>query len=36
MDGPLLQTEDLATGIEFNFGEVKLLGKAGLGIQVTI
>jgi L-alanine-DL-glutamate epimerase-like enolase superfamily enzyme len=36
MDGPLLQTEDLATGIEFNFGEVRLLGKAGLGIQVTI
>ena len=36
MDGPLLQTEDLATGINYNFGAVTLAGKTGLGIKVTI
>jgi hypothetical protein len=36
MDGPLLQTEDLAIGVNYNFGEVTLVGKVGLGIQVTI
>ena len=35
MDGPLLLSEDLATGIEFNFGKVQILGRAGLGIQVN-
>ena len=34
MDGPLLQTEDLATGINFDFGKVEIKGKAGLGIEV--
>lgn len=34
MDGPLLQTEDLAKGIEFDFGKVHLKGKAGLGIEL--
>jgi len=32
MDGPLLLSEDLATGLEFNYGEVTLKGKAGLGL----
>ncbi len=35
MDGPLLQTEDLATGIDYNFGEVTIQGTRGLGIQPT-
>jgi len=34
MDGPLLQTEDLAKGIKFDFGVVSLHGKAGLGIDL--
>jgi len=35
MDGPLLQTEDLATGLEYDFGKVTIKGKAGLGIVPT-
>ncbi len=35
MDGPLLLSEDLATGIEFDFGKVQILGPAGLGIQIN-
>lgn len=35
MDGPLLQTEDLATGINFDFGKVEIKGKVGLGIEVN-
>lgn len=35
MDGPLLLEEDLATGIDFDFGKVILSGEAGLGIQYT-
>ncbi len=35
MDGPLLLSEDLATGIEFDFGKVQILGQAGLGIQIN-
>ncbi|MCX6338082.1 MAG: dipeptide epimerase [Bacteroidetes bacterium] len=35
MDGPLLLSEDLATGITFDFGNVKILGNAGLGIQIN-
>jgi L-alanine-DL-glutamate epimerase-like enolase superfamily enzyme len=35
MDGPLLLSEDIAEGIEFNFGKVKLSGKAGLGIKIS-
>lgn len=36
MDGPLLLSQDLATGITFNFGQVELQGKAGLGIRPTL
>jgi len=32
MDGPLLLSQDMATGIHFDFGKVTLSGKAGLGI----
>ena len=35
MDGPLLLSEDLATGIAFDFGKVQILGRAGLGIQIN-
>ena len=35
MDGPLLLSEDLATGIAFDFGKVQILGNAGLGIQIN-
>ena len=34
MDGPLLQTEDLATGISFDMGKVRIEGRTGLGIEV--
>ena len=34
LDGPLLLSKDLATGIDFNFGKVTLSGKPGLGIQL--
>jgi L-alanine-DL-glutamate epimerase-like enolase superfamily enzyme len=33
MDGPLLLEEDLATGIQFNFGKVRIPRKPGLGIE---
>jgi L-alanine-DL-glutamate epimerase-like enolase superfamily enzyme len=33
MDGPLLLTKDLATGLEINASEVVVKGKYGLGIQ---
>lgn len=32
MDGPLLLSEDAASGIQFDFGKVSLSGKPGLGI----
>ena len=32
MDGPLLPTESNAKGVEYNFGEIQLSGKPGLGI----
>ena len=35
MDGPLLQTEDLAKGLEYDFGKVTIKGKTGLGIVPT-
>ena len=35
MDGPLLLAEDIATGIEFDYGKVKLSGNPGLGIQIN-
>ena len=34
LDGPLLLAEDVATGIDFNFGEVILSDKPGLGISI--
>ncbi|MFL9485607.1 dipeptide epimerase [Chitinophagaceae bacterium LWZ2-11] len=34
MDGPLLLSEDIAEGIQFDFGKVELLGKQGLGIRL--
>ncbi len=35
MDGPLLLAEDIATGIEFDFGKIKLSGKPGLGVEYS-
>jgi L-alanine-DL-glutamate epimerase-like enolase superfamily enzyme len=35
MDGPLLLSEDIATGVDFDFGKVHLSGKPGLGITLT-
>ena len=35
MDGPLLLKEDMATGLNFEFGKVDLFGKAGLGIELN-
>jgi len=35
MDGPLLLTEDLATGIEFENGKVRIPRGAGLGVTFT-
>lgn len=34
MDGPLLLSQDMATGIRFDNGSIKLEGAAGLGIRV--
>src|SRR5450432_462469 len=34
MDGPLLLAEDIATGIDYNFGKYTLSGKPGLGIEL--
>jgi L-alanine-DL-glutamate epimerase-like enolase superfamily enzyme len=36
MDGPLLLSQDLATGIIFNNGAVLLEGTSGLGVQVHL
>jgi L-alanine-DL-glutamate epimerase-like enolase superfamily enzyme len=33
MDGPLLLEEDIATGLAYEYGKVKLSGKTGLGIE---
>jgi len=33
MDGPLLLEEDLATGIDYDFGKISYSGRAGLGIS---
>lgn len=35
MDGPLLLKEDLATGISFEYGQVKIASGNGLGIRYT-
>ena len=34
MDGPLLLSEDTATGIEYDFGKVTISEKPGLGIEI--
>jgi L-alanine-DL-glutamate epimerase-like enolase superfamily enzyme len=33
MDGPLLLAEDIATGISYDFGKIKITDKHGLGIE---
>jgi L-Ala-D/L-Glu epimerase / N-acetyl-D-glutamate racemase len=33
MDGPLLLEDDLATGIEYDFGKVIYSGEPGLGVS---
>jgi L-Ala-D/L-Glu epimerase / N-acetyl-D-glutamate racemase len=35
MDGPLLLKEDVATGLQFDYGKVNLARKPGLGIEYT-
>ncbi len=35
MDGPLLLSEDIATGIQFDSGNIRLSGKRGLGIAIV-
>jgi L-alanine-DL-glutamate epimerase-like enolase superfamily enzyme len=35
MDGPLLLNEDIATGLEFNNGEIIISDKPGLGIEFS-
>ncbi|MBH2005479.1 MAG: dipeptide epimerase [Sphingobacteriia bacterium] len=34
MDGPLLLSEDLATGVTYDYGKIRLTGKPGLGITL--
>lgn len=34
MDGPLLLSEDLATGVSYDYGKISLTGKPGLGITL--
>ncbi len=34
MDGPLLLSEDIATGLNYDFGNVTISGKPGLGIEL--
>jgi L-alanine-DL-glutamate epimerase-like enolase superfamily enzyme len=35
MDGPLLLQEDVATGIQYDFGKIIYSDKPGLGIEYT-
>ena len=35
MDGPLLLSQDIATGIQYNFGQISISEKPGLGIQFS-
>jgi L-Ala-D/L-Glu epimerase len=35
MDGPLLLSEDIATGLEFDYGKVSYSGEPGLGIDLN-
>ena len=34
MDGPLLLDEDIATGLLYDYGQVRISGKPGLGIDL--
>jgi L-alanine-DL-glutamate epimerase-like enolase superfamily enzyme len=34
MDGPLLLAEDIASGINYDYGKIKISGKPGLGISL--
>jgi L-Ala-D/L-Glu epimerase len=36
MDGPLLLAEDAATGVDYDFGKVRLTERAGLGIETGL
>lgn len=35
MDGPLLLSQDIATGLSYHFGKVDITNKPGLGIQIA-
>ena len=35
MDGPLLLTQDVATGLHYDFGKVTVNNQPGLGIEYT-
>jgi L-alanine-DL-glutamate epimerase-like enolase superfamily enzyme len=35
MDGPLLLAEDIATGLQFDFGKVSYSDEPGLGVEIT-
>ena len=35
MDGPLLLAEDLATGLQYEYGKVRIPEEPGLGISFT-
>jgi L-Ala-D/L-Glu epimerase len=35
MDGPLLLAQDLATGLSYDYGKVKISDGAGLGVELT-
>jgi L-alanine-DL-glutamate epimerase-like enolase superfamily enzyme len=35
MDGPLLLAEDIATGLEFDYGKASYNDKPGLGVEIT-
>jgi hypothetical protein len=34
-DGPLLLAEDLATGLQYDYGKISLSAKPGLGIDLV-
>jgi L-alanine-DL-glutamate epimerase-like enolase superfamily enzyme len=34
MDGPLLLAEDIATGIEYDFGKISISSQPGLGVSL--
>jgi L-Ala-D/L-Glu epimerase len=35
MDGPLLLSKDIATGLTYNYGKIEITHQPGLGIQYT-